>query len=254
MQDIIEYAFMLPVTASFIALAHYKIGSYPQSLPRSKNVRRELVEAIGIWGVLFVSVAYLMLCRYSLFRYYPFIKVGSRLLPLPHLFLMLEAPFLVEVVINKRSLFDLGISIPQSWVPAVASIGFGVLSGLFRYLIEPSYPVPWDYLVVGLFTPAFTEEWAYRTGIQQKLERVVGQHKSWIIGGLLYGLIHVPTDFFGTLWMASLGNLYIALMLFVNQCMFGCLWGILFIKCRSLIPIIISHYLTNYLPFIIARF
>lgn len=245
---------MLLITASFITLAHFKIGSYPRSLPRSKNVRREFVEAISIWGVLFVSVTYLMLCRYITFRYYPFISVGNRLLPLPHLFLMLEFPFLVEIVINKRSLSDLGISIPLSWVPAIASVGFGVLSGLFRYLIELPYPFPWEYLAVGLFTPAFTEEWAYRAGVQLKLERVVGQHKSWIIGGLLYGLIHIPTDFFGTIWMASQGNLNLAFMLFVNQCMFGCLWGILFIKCRSLIPIATSHYLANYLPFIIARF
>jgi len=74
-----------------------------------------------------------------------------------------------------------------------------------------------------------------------------------VIGGLLYGLIHVPTDFFGTLWITSGGSLSIAFTLFVNQCAYGWLLGILFIKTRSLIPTIVCHYLTNYLPFMIVR-
>lgn len=253
MQGVIKYALLSLLALSFVVLAHFKLGGYPKPLPRSENIRREFFEAILIWGLMFVSVTYVMLSRYVFFRYYPFIAVASRLLPLPHLFLMFEVPLLIEMVLNKRGWSDLGMSLPVSRAPAIASIGFGILSGFFGFLLEPSYPHPWDYLALGLLTPAFTEEWVYRGGVQQKLERAIGQHRSWIIGGLLYGLIHIPTDFFGTLWITSGGSLYIALALFVNQCAYGWLWGILFIKTRSLIPTIICHYLANYLPFIIAR-
>jgi len=52
--------------------------------------------------MMFVSVTYLMLSRYVFFGYYPYIAVASRLVPLLHLFLMFEAPLLIEVVLNKR--------------------------------------------------------------------------------------------------------------------------------------------------------
>jgi membrane protease YdiL (CAAX protease family) len=73
-----------------------------------------------------------------------------------------------------------------------------------------------------------------------------------MLGGLLYGLIHIPTDFFGTIWVASGRDLTIASLKFLSQCGFGWMWGILFIKCRNIFPVIISHYMTNYMAFILS--
>jgi len=63
----------------------------------------------------------------------------------------------------------------------------------------------------------------------------------------------VPTDFFGTLWIASGGDPLVASLRLVSQCGFGWMWGILFIKCRSILPVMLSHYLTNYTAGILAH-
>jgi len=167
---------------------------------------------------------------------------------------MFEVPIFVEIVINKRNRKDLGFIYPIAWKPTLAIIGFGALFGFLTFIFESPSPYTLNYLLLGFITPAFTEEWAYRSVIQQKLERAFGQNKAWLLSGLLYGFIHIPTDFFGTLWIASGKNISIAFMRLVNQCALGWLWGIFFIKSRSIFPIIISHYLFNYLAGILAYF
>jgi membrane protease YdiL (CAAX protease family) len=235
-----------------VAVAHRWLGDYPPPLPKAKSDRRELLEALIIWVVMLLSVTYLMLARYVFFTNYYFISVGGRLLPLLHLFIMIEAPFIVEVVLNGRRGSDLGFSTPISRGPAFALVLHGALIGVTSFLSDPPRPYPLDYLLLGAFTPVFTEGWVYRSAVQQKLERALGQERAWLLGGLLYGLIHVPTDFFGTLWFISGGDLGTALARLLVQCSLGWVWGILFIKSRSIYPVFVSHYLTNYLPGILA--
>jgi len=237
----------------FLAVARRWLGDYPPPLQRVKGERRELIEALIIWAVMLLSVSYLMLARYVLFTDYYFVRVGGRLLPLLHLFIMIEAPFIVEVVLNGRRGSDLGFSKPISRGPALALVLHGVLMGVISFLSNPPRPYPLDYLLLGVFTPVFTEGWVYRSAVQQKLERALGQERAWLLGGLLYGLMHVPTDFFGTLWLVSGGDLGTALARLLVQCSLGWVWGILFIKSRSIYPVFVGHYLTNYLPGILAH-
>jgi len=237
---------------TFAALAH-KMGEYPPVLPRAEKPSRELMEAGVVWGIMFVSVTYLMLSRYVLFRVYPYIRIAGRMIPILHLFLMFEAPFLVEIVLKGRKFTDLGFTLSMPRTPALTLVGFGIISGVIPIVFGTPTPFPLDYLLLGVITPALSEEWTYRATVQQKLERALGQNRAWLLGGLLYGLIHVPTDFFGTLWIASGGDPVVASLRLVSQIGFGWTWGILFIKCRSILPVILSHYLTNYTAGILAH-
>jgi membrane protease YdiL (CAAX protease family) len=236
----------------FTAVAH-KMGEYPPALPRAKKPTRELLEAGVVWGIIFVSVTYLMLSRYVLFRVYPYVRIAGRMIPILHLFLMFEIPFLVEIVLKGRNFSDLGFRLSMPRNPTLTLIGFGIISGIIPLFFGTRLSLPFDYLLLGMITPALSEEWVYRSTIQQKLERALGQSRAWKLGGLLYGLIHIPTDFFGPLWIASAGDPVIASLRLVSQIGFGWTWGILFIKCRSIFPVILSHYLTNYTAGILAH-
>ena len=253
LQQTIQQAVTAVCAISLAALAHKKVGEYPPALPPAENRSRELLEAVVIWGVMFVSVTYLMLSRYVLFRVYPFVRIAGRMIPILHLFLMFEVPFLVEIVLKGRGFADLGFTLQMPRTPTLALVGFGMISGITPLIFGTPRPLPPDYLLLGLLTPALSEEWVYRSVVQQKLERALGQNRAWLLGGLLYGLIHVPTDFFGTLWIASGGDPLVASLRLVSQVGFGWMWGILFIKCRSILPVVLSHYLTNYTAGILAH-
>lgn len=252
MQHLIQLAFGAFGTLLFVALAHRKIGNYPKALLKSKNSRLELLEVFIIWGLMFASVTYLVLASYLFKIFYPFVEIGGFWFSM-HFFLMLIVPFSIEVLIHHRSMSELGFSLPINWLPASALIAFGFFFGFFAFLFERPNPASPRYLLMGLLTPAFTEEWVYRSVIQTKLERVLDQNGAWLLAGLLFGLIHVPTNFFGPLWVASGGEIIAALVRLFGQCTFGWLWGILFMKCRSLFPTVIAHYLSDFLPGILAH-
>lgn len=249
MQTNLQLAFGAFGTILLVFLAHKKIGEYPTPLPRSKNPRRELFEAIIIWLIIFASTSYIVLFGAES---YPSIAIGGIKFSL-HFFLVLLAPFVVEVVIHRRSARELGFAFPISWKPALALIGFGLFFGVFAFLFEKPGPMGTKALMLGILSPSFKEEWFYRATLQSKLERV-GQHKGWFYGGLLFGLAHIPTNFFGPLWAASGYSVTATLFRLLGQCAFGWLWGILYIKCRSIFPGAIGHYLSDFLPGILPYY
>lgn len=250
MQTILQLAFGAFGTILFIPIAHKKIGKYPTPLPRSKNPRRELFEAIIIWLIIFASISYVVLFGAES---YPSIAIGGIKFSM-HFFLVLLTPFVVEVVIHRRSAKELGFAFPISWKPALALIGFGLFFGVFAFLFERPGPMRTKALMLGILSPSFKEEWFYRAILQSKLERALGQHKGWFYGGLLFGLAHIPTNFFGPLWAASGYSVTAALFRLLGQCAFGWLWGILYTKCRSLFPGVIGHYLSDFLPGILPYY
>ena len=42
----------LLIIIAMVLLLHFVIGKYPEPLPRSENPRREVWEALGLWGLL----------------------------------------------------------------------------------------------------------------------------------------------------------------------------------------------------------
>jgi len=117
-------------------------------------------------------------------------------------------------------------------------------------------PAPVLFLLVALYQNIFLEEFFFRGVIQAKLERAWGQNKAWILGEIVFGLMHVINDYAIPLLLGvDVVSVIItgSLLLFI-QTINGWFLGILYIKTRNLIPCIIVHFISNYLTAIIAWF
>ena len=115
-------------------------------------------------------------------------------------------------------------------------------------------PVPVFFLVISLYSTVFLEEFLFRGVIQSKLERALGLHKGWFYGGIIFGLMHIPTNFFGPLWEAGDASILTGFFLLIGQIMNGWWFGITYTKTRSLIPCLILHYMADFLILVLVGF
>lgn len=96
------------------------------------------------------------------------------------------------------------------------------------------------------------EEFLYRGVPQSKLERVVSQERAWILSGLLFGLSHVPNDFFGAFWVVDGGDPLVATLRLTQQIAAGLLYGLFYAKSRSLVAPVFAHLFSNKLAAIVS--
>lgn len=235
------------------AVFHKKLTPYPDLLEPSDSPKRELVEVGVLAGIYFVSISVFIHVAFVQGADYPAIPLGPVSLSL-HTILALILPVVVEVGFHRRGATDLGLGRTWHWQPGVAALLFGVLWGGIPAFFSQTDPISPVYLAYYLLTPAFVEEFVYRGVFQAKLERGFQDHtKAWVIGGLLFGLMHVPTDFFGPIWVRGGRNYVNSVVALVTQVLSGFIWGILYAKTRHLVPLIASHYLLDFLPGILAH-
>jgi membrane protease YdiL (CAAX protease family) len=95
-------------------------------------------------------------------------------------------------------------------------------------------------ILFAVWQPAFIEEFFFRGIIQGRLERVIGQNKAWIYGGILFGLIHLPFNY-----IVGGMDLVTGLFMFVGQVISGWIFGILYMKTRSIWPGVLVHFITD---------
>jgi membrane protease YdiL (CAAX protease family) len=151
-------------------------------------------------------------------------------------------PVLYLRLVKKWTLEDFGFRKPVSNSRAViifAVIVFAI-SGALPLLNSGFTPLPVIMLIFALWQPAFIEEFFFRGIIQGRLERVIGQNKAWIYGGILFGLAHVFTNIFVVGF-----DLVPGIIQLVMQSISGWIFGILYMKTRSLWPGMFAHFLTN---------
>ncbi len=98
----------------------------------------------------------------------------------------------------------------------------------------------------------FIEEFLYRGVIQSKLERALGQKKGWFYGGIIFGLAHIPANFFAPFWATGTVDIVAGLLMLGVQIVNGWWFGIAYTKTRSLIPGIIMHYIADFMIFYLA--
>jgi len=115
-------------------------------------------------------------------------------------------------------------------------------------------PVPVFFLLMSIYAVVFLEEFLYRSVIQSKLERAIGQNKGWFYAGIVFGLIHIPANFFAPFWQTGDPNIIAGLLLLGGQILNGWWYGIAYIKTRSLVPCIAMHYMADFLANILAWF
>jgi membrane protease YdiL (CAAX protease family) len=81
--------------------------------------------------------------------------------------------------------------------------------------------------------------------IQGKLERALGQNKAWFYSGILFGLIHASVNFLGQQWYRHGECAINAVILLLLQTVAGWVFGIIYMKSRSLLPSFLAHYFAD---------
>ena len=235
-------------TLSWVLLSHGKIGEYPEPQRYPNNPRREWFEVLIIFILNLGSISYLIYSRYLNDYYYPSIRLLGFPITL-HLFLVFTLPVIIELLLHRRSLSDLGFRLPLDWKPASALILFALVMGWIASHYDDPDPLGAKTLLWYLVTPSLSEEWLYRSVLQTKLERLISIEQSWIISGIFFGLSHIPTDFFGPLWVASDMERGTAFLRLFSQITYGWLFGVLYSKSKSIFPGVFAHYLSDFLPY-----
>jgi len=225
-------------------------GEFPEPLPLSENRNKEMIEVLLLWTLnLVVVILFIFFIGpyfYSIFfnDIFPGIIFSS--------LTSLIIPLIYVITINKWKIKDFGLTNKvESWPTALIGIISYMFLGILTFFLYIQNRYSIIYLLILLYSNAFLEEFLYRSILQSKLERAIGQKNSIIYGGLLFGFIHLPTNIATFLVYPDI----IWIMLVTStQILHGWIYGIIYTKTRNLFPGIICHYFTNWLAEIITLF
>jgi len=239
---------------------HAKIGKYPEPLPSSENSKREIWEVVFLWAVHFaiMSIFAYLVISVGIFGYPsdPYSSESFIVWAVVNTVPGLAIPLLFVLLVNNwNARDDLGLTTKiqqkQVWIYVILVQVILIMGSLI--FVRPK-PAPVFFLIMSLYTPAFLEEFLYRGVLQSKLERAIGQNKGWFYGGIVFGLAHIPSNFFAPLLLAGDPNIVAGMLLLGGQIVNGWWLGITYTKTRSLMPCIIIHYMADYLVNILAWF
>lgn len=244
------------IVLAFVDIGRRWGGPYPPRLSPTTDERREILEITALFLLSTASTAYGMLVFREFVAFNPVVvPLGERGLTFVFVLGAVTAvliPAILELGIRGRSIRDLGFRMPSNWRPTFLLIGMGIVLGGAPLAFGWPGPQSRFTLLLALYTPVFEEEFLYRGVLQTKLERVVTQERAWVISGVLFGLSHVPNDFFGPFWLASGGDPVIAVLRLAEQTAAGLLYGLLFMKSRTLAAPILAHYCSNKLAVVVS--
>jgi len=236
---------VLPLVIFFIL--HRWIGKYPTPLPLSKDRRREILETIALWVFSVVVATMFLLSRTPDELAAPSNELWG-LMSLVASVPNIVVPLLFVLLVKKWTAKDLGFSMPSARAVTIFAIAVFAFFGIIPIFLGQE-PLPVSNLLFSLYVTAFVEEFFFRAIIQGKLERALGQNKAWFYSGILFGLAHVVTNSFVRGLDIGPG----AFML-IGQIIVGWIFGIIYMKTRSLLPSFVAHYVTDFrLGSIIAR-
>lgn len=249
-----ELLFLI-IFVGFVLLLDRNIDSYPPRLLKSKQPRREIIIVCSLWAIALIMNAFRQLVLD------PFISttiaqpVLYELISLPIISLpFLIMPLYLSLKVDHYSRSELGlIWKSRSTGVVIFALSFGVVAGAVAFCTGESV-VGVTSLSVGallllIYNNAFIEEFYYRGVIQNRLERVISQRWSVIVGGFIFASSHVLLDY---RVLANNGGLISILFALSMQILGGWLLGLIFIKTRTLWPGIICHYLINWMPSILS--
>ncbi|MHA2338896.1 MAG: CPBP family intramembrane glutamic endopeptidase [Candidatus Hodarchaeales archaeon] len=234
-------------------LIHKKVGEYPDPLPLSKHPRREIRDVFLFYIIALIFYVIITAVIFSVFSSQ---ITTDRYAIEPAIFLtltltlpLLIIPFVYVRRVNSWNIEDMGLTtkVQNINVIVVAIIGTLILN-IVALMFGKPLPVPLLFLLLAMYFNIFLEEFFYRGVIQSKLERILGQNKAWFYGGILFGLVHIFSDYFipflngeeiHSVLVSGTGEL-------IFQIVNGWFLGILYMKTRNLIPGIIVHFIANY--------
>lgn len=165
---------------------------------------------------------------------------GSFLDILPQLGLI-AIIFVIQLFAERIKPRSFGFCMPKNWWVLIPPFIFLFGSSLLN--IGWAREMKINVLVGGTLL-VITEEILFRGFLQNELERIFGIKRIWIIAGILFGLWHVPTDFWGYQFLHKNSYLYSFGQLAMQ--ITGGLWACaVYKKTRSLYPFMIFHWIGN---------
>jgi len=210
----VEYLIKMGFGLVAFLLLHFVIGKYPDPLPLSKNRRREILETLVIWAVMVVATTALIFWvpPDQLAAPTPrFVATALLVLFVPYPLL----PVLFVLRVNKWTAKDLGFAMPRSRSVTIFAIVFFAIGGIVPFIISSGF------------------------------EPITAPHLLLALSGILFGLAHFSSNFFGPLWYSKGENITGALLLLMQQTIFGWVFGVIYAKTRSLLPTMVGHYLLD---------
>ncbi|MBY9014697.1 MAG: CPBP family intramembrane metalloprotease [Candidatus Lokiarchaeota archaeon] len=237
-----SYIFLAILLILILILLAKFIGTYPTPFPHSENPATEKKEVIIL---CFLMLIYLSFFIYLLSPYFISMFGDSYIIGVIFgTFINFLIPFIYVVYKNKWTSRDLGLnSKVRSWSVGIISISSYLLLGFYSFFRSEPIELYWYSLLLLLYSNAFLEEFLFRGIVQSKLERSVGQKRAIIYQGVLFMLIHIPANL---IRFTIDGNLVRFFWSFGFQLLHGVIYGLVFLKTRSLWPAVICHYLTNW--------
>jgi len=232
---------------SIILILHKWIGKYSNPLDRSNNPKKEITEVLLLWIIAVIVPIVRMFVITPCLTEFIDKRVFIELVYVPVI------PLYIVMIRGKWTFADMGLTWKvKSRGVVIFAITLGLISGVIAYIsnqaVIGSDPLSFGTLLLLLFNNDFVEEFLHRGIIQSKLERVFGQYKAIIFGGILFGLTHIAFDIS---MLLDTGVIFV-FFAFLLQTMLGWLLGIIYMKTRSLWPGIVCHYLVNWLPSILV--
>ena len=244
------------IVLAFVEVGRRWGGPYPPRLTPASDARREVLEVAALCLLSVGSISYGVLVYRDVLAFNPVVvPLGGRGLTFVFVLGAVTAvilPAALELGVRGRSIRDLGFRMPVNWRPALLLVGMGVLLGAAPLAFGSPDPQSAFTLLLALYAPVFEEEFLYRGVVQSKLERALTQERAWVLAGVLFGLSHVPNDFFGPFWLSSGGDPLIAFLRLAEQTAAGLLYGLLYMKSRTLAAPILAHYCSNKLAGVVG--
>jgi len=210
------------------------------------SIYREILEVLGLWGLLVAATTVALFTVPTEEITNPTVGVGivMNLLLSPF---WVFIPLFVVLRLNKWSWREIGFAKPRSVVVTVFALLLFGWAGMDSIWTDPSRePLSAGLILLALYQPGFTEELLFRGIIQGKLERAVGQGRALVFTAVLFGLAHTMVNFFGAQWYAhgqSIGN---SIGLLVVQTLAGLIFGLIYMKSRSIFPSMAAHFFTDW--------
>ncbi len=222
-----------------IVIIHFLFGRYPKPFPLSINRKREIWETLILWLIPTIIVDIIVFTDLADQMAEPTLRVlviFILIMIIPYIIL----PVLYQKYVKKWTIKDFGFVKPQRRGVVIFAIAFFTIGGILPLLDSGFKSLSLMIILYSLYQPAFIEEFFFRGILQGKLERALGQKRAWIFSGILFGLTH----FFINYYVSGL-DLLPGLLMLAGQITFGWVYGIIYMKTRSLIPSMICHYLID---------
>ena len=153
--------------------------------------------------------------------------------------------FIQDVSISRTSLMGIISALLFFIICIVMALFLGVLNLDFSLIL--SYPtegsVGW-FIFIYAVIPALWEEMTFRGVILNAVMEKYNEKIAILVSSLLFGLFHFTNLLFEPLELVF--------FYFIMSTLYGIAWGYLVVKCGTVIPSIIAHYLIDAfgLPFI----